>query len=89
MISWFKNWYTRLPGLLDDLHQLLYQWMKLTTTFIFLSSFFYSCSNTKFLAEDEKLYTRTSFSQQGIGKINDKALKAFSIYSTTSIVLGK
>jgi outer membrane protein assembly factor BamA len=78
MISWFKNWYSRQPGLLDDLHQL-------SLTFVFLSSFFISCSNTKFLAEDEKLYTRTSFSQQGIGKINDKALKAFNLYSIGNV----
>lgn len=50
--------------------------------FIFFSHLFYSCSNTKFLAEDEKLYTYTSFSQRGIGKIKDKPLKAYRLFST-------
>jgi outer membrane translocation and assembly module TamA len=39
-----------------------------------------ACSNTKFLAEDEKLYTYTWFSEQGFGKINNKPLKAYELY---------
>ena len=39
-----------------------------------------SCSNTKFLADDEKLYTYTVFSEKGIGKINNKPLKAYELY---------
>lgn len=39
-----------------------------------------ACSNTKFLAEDEKLYTRTWFSETGFGKINNKPLKAYELY---------
>ncbi|NTV82761.1 MAG: BamA/TamA family outer membrane protein [Bacteroidales bacterium] len=39
-----------------------------------------SCSNTKFLAEDEKLYTYTWFSEKGIGKVNNLPLKAYELY---------
>lgn len=39
-----------------------------------------SCSNTKFLKEDEKLYTYTWFSENGFGKINNKPLKAYELY---------
>lgn len=39
-----------------------------------------SCSNTKFLGEDEKLYTYTWFSEKGIGKINNMPLKAYELY---------
>lgn len=39
-----------------------------------------SCSNTKFLAEDEKLYTYGWFSEKGFGKINNKPLKAYELY---------
>jgi outer membrane protein assembly factor BamA len=42
--------------------------------------FFSSCSNTKYLAEDEKLYTYTWFSERGFGKINNKPLKAYELY---------
>jgi outer membrane protein insertion porin family len=40
-----------------------------------------SCSNTKFLGKDEKLYTYSWFSQKGFGKIKDKPLKAYEVYS--------
>jgi outer membrane protein assembly factor BamA len=39
-----------------------------------------SCSNTKFLAENEKLYTYTWFSEKGFGKIKNKPLKAYELY---------
>ncbi|MEZ5195142.1 MAG: hypothetical protein R2764_01685 [Bacteroidales bacterium] len=39
-----------------------------------------SCSNTKFLAEDETLYTHTWFSEKGLGKIKNKPLKAYELY---------
>ena len=39
-----------------------------------------SCSNTKFLADDEKLYTYTWYSEKGIGKIKNKPLKAYELY---------
>ena len=39
-----------------------------------------SCSNTKFLAEDEKLYTYSWFSEKGVGKINNIPLKAYELY---------
>lgn len=48
--------------------------------FLFLILVFSSCSNTKFLAEDEKLYTYTWFSEKGFGKINNKPLKAYEMY---------
>ncbi len=40
-----------------------------------------SCSNTKFLTNDEKLYTYTWFRQKGFGKIKNKPLKAYELYS--------
>lgn len=43
-----------------------------------------SCSNTKFLAEDEKLYTYTWFSEKGFGKIKNKPLKAYELYTVGS-----
>ncbi|MCB2218767.1 MAG: BamA/TamA family outer membrane protein [Bacteroidetes bacterium] len=42
--------------------------------------FLQSCSNIKFLAEDEKLYTYTWFSEQGFEKIKNKPLKAYELY---------
>ncbi len=39
-----------------------------------------SCSNTKFLTEDEKLYTYTWFSEKGFNKINNKPLKVYELY---------
>ena len=47
---------------------------------ILLSVFFQSCSNTKFLAEDEKLFTYTWFSEKGLGKIKNKPLKVYELY---------
>ncbi len=47
---------------------------------ILFSILFPSCSNTKFLAEDEKLYTYTWFSEKGFEKINNKPLKAYELY---------
>ena len=44
-----------------------------------------SCSNTKFLAEDEKLYTYTWFSEKGFGKIEDKPLKALELYNVGKV----
>jgi len=40
-----------------------------------------SCSNTKFLAEDEHLYTYTWFSEKGIGKVKNLPLKAYELYT--------
>ena len=40
-----------------------------------------SCSNTKFLAEDEKLYTYTWFNEKGLVKIKNKPLKIYDLYS--------
>jgi outer membrane protein assembly factor BamA len=45
----------------------------------------YSCSNTRFLAEDEKLYTYTWFSEKGFGKVKLKSLKAYELYSVGSV----
>lgn len=39
-----------------------------------------ACSNTKYLAEDEKLYTYTWFDEDGLGKVNLKPLKAYELY---------
>jgi hypothetical protein len=55
-------------------------WIKFIALFPFLSLLLYSCSNTKFLADDEKLYTYTWFSEKGIGKIKNKPLKAYELY---------
>lgn len=48
--------------------------------FIIVLFVFTSCSNTKFLADDEKLYTYTVFSEKGLGKINNKPIKAYELY---------
>jgi outer membrane protein insertion porin family len=42
---------------------------------------FNSCSNLKFLAKDEKLYTYTWVSEKGLGKIKDKPLKVYELYT--------
>ena len=44
-----------------------------------------SCSNTKFLAEKEHLYTYTWFSEKGLGKIKNKPLKAYELYTIASV----
>jgi hypothetical protein len=76
MNNLFKHLCLRLGLLLENLSNDAF------LIFILFTLLFYSCSNTKFLAEDEKLYTYTSFSQQGIGKIKDKPYKAYELYST-------
>lgn len=47
---------------------------------VLLLATIYSCSNTKFLAKDEKLYTYTWFKVKGFGRIKDKPLKAYELY---------
>jgi hypothetical protein len=39
-----------------------------------------SCSNTKFLDDDQKLYTYTWYSEKGLGKIKNKPLKLYELY---------
>jgi outer membrane protein assembly factor BamA len=54
----------------------------LNILFIFITgSIILSCSNTKFLAEDEKLYTYTWFSEEGLEKVKLMPLKAYELYS--------
>ncbi len=50
------------------------------TVFIVVS-LLQSCSNTKFLADDEKLYTYSWFNEKGFGKIKNKPLKAYELYT--------
>lgn len=76
MNSLFKYLCTRLEWMIEN------SWINAFLIFLFFSLLLYSCSNTKFLAEGEKLYTYTSFSQRGIGKIKDKPLKAYRLFST-------
>lgn len=52
---------------------------------ILISLIFTSCSNLKFLGKDEKLHTYTWFSQKGFGKIKDKPLKAYELYSVGKV----
>jgi len=44
-----------------------------------------SCSNTKFLTEKEHLYTYTWLGEKGIGKVKNKPLKAYELYSTARV----
>jgi len=76
MNSLFKYLYARMECIIENSS------INAFLIFIFFSLLFYSCSNTKFLAEGEKLYTYTSFSQREIGKIKDKPLKAYRLFST-------
>ena len=57
------------------------QWVILLSVLYFITS----CSNTKFLADDEKLYTYTWFSEKGMGKIKNKPLKAYELYSVGAV----
>ena len=50
-------------------------------TIFIVVSLLQSCSNTKFLADDEKLYTYSWFNEKGFGKIKNKPLKAYELYS--------
>ncbi len=52
----------------------------LVAVLIIMSLLLNSCSNTKFLKDDEKLYTYTWFSEKGLGKINNKPLKLYELY---------
>jgi outer membrane protein assembly factor BamA len=52
---------------------------------LFLLVIIYSCSNTKFLADDEKLYTYTWFKVKGFGRIKDKPLKAYELYKIGAV----
>ncbi|MEZ5146974.1 MAG: hypothetical protein R2759_07810 [Bacteroidales bacterium] len=61
-------------GVLFDLQKSLFLYG------LFLTFILSSCSNTKFLEEDEKLYTYTWFSEKGFGKISNKPLKAYELY---------
>ncbi len=54
--------------------------MKTLSLLLFVLILFSSCSNTKFLSGDEKLYTYTWFSEKGIEKIRNKPLKAYELY---------
>jgi len=50
-------------------------------TLLFLGSILLnSCSNTKFLDDDQKLYTYTWYSEKGLGKIRNKPLKLYELY---------
>ncbi len=55
-------------------------WLTLFSV-LFVIVLLQSCSNTKFLADDEKLYTYTWFNEKGFGKIKNKPLKAYELYS--------
>ncbi len=68
----------RIIGSLPNLASNIWVWMLVISGFVLLTVS--SCSNTKFLAEDEKLYTYTWFSEKGIGKIKNKPLKAYELY---------
>lgn len=67
-------------------------WWKITAGSLYVGSALllfilvsYSCSNTKFLAEDETLYTYTWYAATGIDKVNLKPLKMYEMYSAGNV----
>jgi len=57
-----------------------YSLVSLFSFLLFFSILFSSCSNTKFLSENETLYTYSWFAEKGIMKVKNKPLKAYEVF---------